>query len=299
MPPKKALVWLLGLTMLISGTAALALLFYRHVQGQYANDDTYRIVAIVQATPSKEPLKTVYLTEILGLSVDKPDNLYRFNSVEARRKLLASALIKEAKVKKIRPGMIYVDYELRTPIAFLIDYTNTAIDENWVPMPFKPFFTPKKLPEVYLGIANRDEGFPVSGGEWGVRLEGDHVALAKEILAHLNERYIFNKTHLKRIDVSNAFSSSYGQRQIVVILEEEVMRVEKGNSILIRLPRIVRLSTENYAQGLANYFALQPTLLSKMSDLSADNQSSVVNMPATIIDLRLNHLGYIKQTLQN
>lgn len=294
MPPKQALAWLLGLTLLISGTAALALLFYRHVQGQYANDETYRIVAIVQATPSKESIKTVYLSELLGLSVDRPENLYRFNSVEARRKLLGSALIKEAKVKKIRPGMIYVDYQLRTPIAFLIDYTNTAIDENWVPLPFKPFFTPKKLPEIYLGIANHDEESPLSGGEWGMRLEGDRVTLAKEVLAHLNQNYLSDKTHLRRIDVSNAFSSSYGQRQIVVILEEEVMRGDGDKSVLIRFPRILRLSTENYEQGLANYFALQPTLLNKLSDLSADNQSAVVNMPATIIDLRLNHLGYLR-----
>lgn len=292
-PVRKALLWLLLSTLLISGTAGLALLYYRHVRDLYANDDTYRIAALVQATPDTEGLKTVYLAELLDLSVDKPSNLYRFNSKDARRKLLASPLIKEAQVKKIRPGMVYVDYVMRKPIAYLTDYSNTAIDSEWVTLPFKPFFTPKRLPEIYLGLEGPVEGSPVSGGEWGTKLQGDRVDLAKEVYAHILENYLNENTYLRRIDVSKAFAPSCGHRQIVVMLEERKTIESNGRSVLLQFFRILRLSTEHYRQALANYFKLQPQLLEK-STISDSSGEDFVVMPSTIIDLRLPQLAYIQ-----
>lgn len=288
LPIRKAVLWLVLSTCLISGSAALALLYYRHVKELYASDDAYKIVALVQATPDAEALKTVYLTELLGLSVDNPSNLYRFNSKDARRKLLASPLIKEAKVKKIRPGMVYVDYVMRKPIAFLVDYNNTAIDSEWVTLPFKPFFTPKRLPEIYLGIAESDSK---EGGEWGASLQGQRVDLAKSIYSHIMENYIDDNTHLRRIDVSNAYAESCGQRQIVVILEERMINYGEKGSALVHFQRILRLSTDRYKDGLANYFVLQPELLLK-NNVEAKEGLSTIEMPPTVVDLRLSQLAY-------
>lgn len=289
-PIKTAMLWLLLSTLLVSGTAALALLYYNHVKDLYANDDTYRIMAIVQATPDKEALNTAYLAELLSLSIDRPSNLYRFNSKEARKKLLASPLFRNVSVKKIRPGMIYVDYELRKPIAFLVDYTNTAIDEEWVTLPFKPFFSPKRLPEVYLGVTDLCEKSPITGGTWGSTLQGQRVELAKKVYQQIMSSQISENTHLRRIDVSKAFAPSCGQRQIVVVFEEQIMSLKEQKPILINSQRILRLHAENYEEGLSNYFAMLKHLVPQVA---ATEEKPVVEAPPYVIDLRLPGLAYI------
>ena len=114
----------------VSGSSLLTWLYYQHMEEAQKRDPSNTILALVQTTPEPESLPTVYLAELLGLSVDHPTNLYAFKGKEAEQKLMRSPLIKEAAVRKIRPGTIHVDYRLRTPAAFLADYTNTVIDEK-------------------------------------------------------------------------------------------------------------------------------------------------------------------------
>lgn len=294
-PIRKALSWVLLSVVMISGTATLSFLFYQHVKELHARDDAYRIVAIIQSTPEKEALKTGYLAELLDLSVDKPSNLYRFNSKEARRKLLGCPLIKEARVKKIRPGTVYVDYVIRTPVAFLIDYSNTAIDNEGCLFPFKPFFTPKKLPEIYLGWSSQ-RGSLSTEGPWGMSLKGQRVELSLSLLRYLNSHYCSESCYVRRIDVSKAYVPSCGQREIIVVMEEQVAKEENGRSILYQSPRILRLNTENYLQGLANYAVLRSQWLQQDFPFSEDSEQPVTKLPPMIVDMRLSQMAFISSS---
>ena len=127
-------------------------LYFLHLKERRMQDDQYRIVAIVQSTPQADSLKTAYLAEILDLSLDRPANLYQFDSDEGVLTLLSNSLIKEASIRKIHPGTLLISYQMRTPVAYVGEYANTVIDEEGVLFPFRPFFTPKRLPVLYLGI---------------------------------------------------------------------------------------------------------------------------------------------------
>lgn len=292
MPIKQAMLNMLLITLLVMSTALLGLIFYRYVRSSYGNDDTYRIVAIVQTTPEKEALKTVYLAELLDLSIDRPTNLHRFNAKEGRRRLLAHPLIKEASITKVRPGTLHVDYMLRKPVAFLTDFTNTAIDMEGVPFPFKPFFTPKKLPELYLGMASSTEESPLHGGQWGKKIEGPRMVLAHDVLQYLFDHMPSEVTNLKRIDVSKAHAPSLGQRQIVLMFEKQIMREEKGRTVLFRIPHVLRLHSSEYINGLKHYVLLLP-YINKNLTLEINEQSPVnINMPPVIIDLRLPQMAF-------
>lgn len=290
-PFNEALFWILLSTLLVSGTAAIGLLYYQYIKEKQAIDDSYRIVAIMQTVPENEGLKTVYLAELMDLSVDKPINLYRFNTKEACRKLLSSPLIKQARVKKIRPGTIYVDYALRNPIAFLIDYSNTVMDGERYLFPYKPFFTPKRLPEIYLGLP-----LPIdrsNGGPWDVPLEGQQVELALSLLNYLQGKFCSDTCQVKRIDVSKAYAPSCGQRQIILTLEDQVERSINGKTTRYLFHRIVRLNTENYLQGLANYAVLQKYLLQQEISKLQPSDKAVVKQPLKILDFRLSQLAFI------
>ncbi len=216
-PVSRALVRILVSTLLISGTAFMGWLYYLHIKNYRLSAEQYHIVAIIQSTPQTETLKTVYLAELLNLSLDKPVNLFRFSIKEAERQLLSSPLIQIATIKKILPGTLYIDYEMRVPVAYLGDYANTALDEEGSLFPYHPFFTPKRLPTLYFGLDQEQI-------TWGSSLQGQtSFELAFAILQYLRqpgkegfqERY-----YIKQLDLSQSQADSYGQRQIVVILEE-------------------------------------------------------------------------------
>lgn len=288
---KTALLRIGLFTLLISGSATLGLLYFHYIKAQRSTDDKYRIIAIMQTSDSKESLKTEYLAELLDLSIDHPTNLYAYNSKEARRKLLASPLIKKAQVVKISPGTIYIDYSVRQPIAFLIDFTNTAIDEEGFSIPFKPFFTPKNLPEIYLGLTFEND----KTVDWGTSIQGKKIDLALNVLNYASKHCCSKVSHIQRIDVSKAFASSFGQRAIVIILEDRIEKEKDGVSYLHISPRILRLSVENYTQELDNYLILQSYLLDQESNKNFVESQNIAKQEAQIIDMRLPSLAFIRK----
>lgn len=278
MPLYKALLTILISTLLISGSSALGLIYYQQIREKQRHDPAYSIVAIVQSTTEAETLKTAYLAELLNLSVDYPTNLYDFNVKDARALLLKSSVIDDAHVFKIFPGTIHVNYTLRHPIAFLSDRTNTALDAEGVTFPFKPFFTPKKLPKIYLGI---------SFEELEERQQkNERLVLALNLL-NLAMTYCCDGTLvLSQIDVSDAWAPSAGQRQIVLIFEERVATVHLGKPFMQSRMHTLRLSAINYHEQLASYLQLR-------SYLNLSNKMRFSESKGLIIDLRLSELAFI------
>lgn len=273
---------------LISGTSFLILLYYQHVSEKHRQDFSKQIVAIIQSSPEREGLKTGYLAEILDLSIDHPSNLYDFSTFEATKKLLQQPMIKEAKVRKIHPSTIHVDYVLRKAIAYVGDYTNTAIDEEGAFFPFKPFYTPKKLPEIYFGGDEKDTWIA-----WGERITGKRKELAFELL-ELSSQYCDEWSSVSCIDISNAFAACEGQRQIILILEDRFLRVVDGQTILCIYPRILRLRLENYHEQLGNYCLLRTYLREQDRNASLPGKGTVQQAKALIVDLRLSDLAFFR-----
>jgi hypothetical protein len=283
-PFRKAIGIIILSTVLISGTASLAFGLFQYVKQGRFSDSKYDILAIVQSTSEKERLNTIYLSELLNLSIDQPTNMYRFNATLGEQKLLSSPLIKKAKVKKIYPGTLYIHYIPRIPVAFLTDYANTAIDKDGVPFPFKPFFTPKILPEIYLGLE------PVTDNDiLGKPLTHKNLGIALKLLNYLNAHFISDQSTLKRIDVSQASAQSYGQKQVVVIMEDKIDKIKNGLPVLHKVSRIIRLSPKGYKQELSNYLSLRKYLTLKESI-----ESGSFSNDSQIIDLRILGLGFIK-----
>jgi hypothetical protein len=271
-PLSKGLTSIFLWTLLISGSAGLGFLYYFHQLKSQIHDDQYQIVAVVQTSSDKESLKTVYLAELLGLSFDKPTNLFQFDTEEARQKLLGSHVIKEVNIKKIRPGTVFVEYSMRKPIAYSGDYANTALDTDGVFFPVSPFYTPKRLPEIRLGLI-------ATNNVWGSSCKEDRAfLLAIEVLRILKTHFQGKPIHLSRVDVSHAFASSYGHREIVVMIEEDVEKVEGGRFVVTAYPRMLRFSVSGIEQAAKEYLVLREKLQGSKT---------------SIIDLRIPQLAFI------
>lgn len=268
-PLRKAVIYIALITCLISGTAGIGMLYYFHLKNLRKHDEAYQVVAIVQKGPHKETLKTVYLAELLGLSIDQPTNLYQLNLKNEKQKLLASPLIKFAEIIKLKPGTLVIEYSSRIPVAFLGDFTNTALDEEGYLIPFKPFFSPKKLPEIFLGNMGDEI-------KWGKPVEGKRGELAMKLFQFFSSLCKDEGLILKAIDVTKAEALSFGQREVVLEFED-------SKNIWI-----LRCSLENYERESARYITLRHYLSSLESFIQNKNSFTWV------IDLRIPQLAFIK-----
>ena len=151
----RALFWIFGSILVVNG-AAVYLLRPTFIFQKERRDPKAFITAVVQTGPEKQALNTDYLAEVMDLSVDDPTPVKAFSIKAATQKLLESPVIQEASVQLVSPGIVYVDYTMRHPIALLRDFENVALDATGTLFPFSPFYSPKNLPEIYLGL----EGFP-------------------------------------------------------------------------------------------------------------------------------------------
>lgn len=246
---------------LISVPAWSVWLIYRKFFDIRATDPKYNIVAIVQTGPEREGLKTNYLAELLDLSVDRPKNIYQINLKEEQEKLKSFPIIQNAILKRIPPATLYIDYTVRQPISYISDLTNTAIDMEGVLFPFNPFFSPKRLPEIHLGLPQRLS--------WGDRVEDERLKIAFDIL-NLFETHLKNKNlGIVRIDVADAIVESLGKKQIVVVLNDD------GKQILLRMP------CEDYERKFNAFQQVYAKNLKKKS------------FSKIVIDLRLPDLAFI------
>lgn len=285
----QSLLWIFFSAVAINAiayTGIKGVLFWKKMRGI---DHRVPIKAIVQTGPQKEALKTGYLAELLDLSIDKPTLSSDFDVKEADKKLVESPVIKEAKVKIKEPGILYIDYTTRQPIALLLDYENVALDQEGCPFPVAPFFTPKKLPEIYLGMEEELE--------WNRPITGEKIELAFALLEMINGPIVGDLFNVKRIDVSSACEMSYGRREIVLFAQDEIYIPFQGKEVRFVIPRILRLPTKKYAQELGNYLKFREQRLEKeKAELKLPKEGqTIVQCPTVTIDLRISQLAFIEE----
>jgi len=277
LPLKRAFLAILFSVIIVSGGTFFALTYYKVFKNLKKNDPNFQITTLLQTCDSCDVLSSAVLAESLKLSLDNPINLYAFETRDAEKMLLSLPVIKNARVRKIKPSAIHIDYEMKEPVAYLGDYNNACIDEDGFIFPFKPFYTSKKLPEIILGIHHES----LSGIAWGKKIKSTRYDLALSVLNTLKSLN-FNTAFLKCLDVSSAFAISQGKRQIIVCLEERVQKFNQGKSQVVFSSKILRLSPDNYERQLANYKIL--------SDKLKESGEKV-----KVIDLRLDDLAFIKE----
>lgn len=291
LPLTHALAWIVGSMLFVNGIGYSCLKMVMKRSRNLIRHEEKRIRSIVQTGPQKEALKTEYLAEILGICAEDPPNISTFDVHSARDKLLSSPLIAHAEVSTIKPNILYIDYTVRQPIAYLADFDNVVIDKEGYPFPFSPFFSPKNLPQIYLGLASfampsSDADKPIA--KWGHSLQGKHLHIALEILSFAADPKISQDFHIVWIDVSQAFSKTCGTREIVLVTHDTFFAAEVKHVF----PRILRLSTKSYAQELGNYLKLRPQLLEE----DVKKVALAQKISSRMIDFRIPNLAFVEET---
>lgn len=293
-PLVSSLAWIVGSALVVSGGGNLVIKQLLK-QRLYVPERAPVIQTLIQTGPQREALKTDYLAQLLDLSADSPPLVSSFNTKKAEERLRACPLIAEARVKLLKPSTLYIDYTIRKPAAWLSDYENVAIDKAGYPFPFRPFFSPKNLPEIYIGLG--PFGAPPENPEaqWNHPLQGKQVGIALELLGLLDQPHVHELMTVKRIDVSKAFAESYGTREIVVTVEDLIVMQYEGREIQYLFPKILRLSTKHYAAELGNFLTLRKQLVENERSRIQPHSShcGIVRKPETVIDFRIPNLAFV------
>ncbi len=286
-----AIFWIISSTMIFSGMNYYGYTHFKKWKKNRINNEKFNISMVVQTGPEKEQLKTETLIEILDLSVDKPHNLFSFDCEKAEEKLLNCPIIKTATVKKIKPSTLYIDYEIRKPLALIYDFENLAVDNEGFIFPVQPFLSCENLPEIFLNLEEMDESF------FNKPIENQGLYLAIDIINIFKTSGFSDLVNLKNIDISRAFLYSYGKKEIILTIEEELLVDKNQKQVLCIFPRILRLGIKNYMDQLSNYLSLrdkmQKDYLTQIESIK-DVENNIV-FDTKVIDLRISKLAFIDE----
>lgn len=260
LPLSKAILYIFLSIFIFSGVPMLIVNLIQEKKEERKKDLQYSISFIEQTGPVKEALKSEHLEELLQLCCDRPQNLFAYDVKKGEELLLNSHVIKEVKISKEFPNTLVVDYKAREPIAFISDYENVVIDQTGTLFPLFPYYTPKVLPNVYLGI----EIEPFSYG----KIEDEKWDIASNIISYFNE-HTFKGLRLRKIDVSKVRAKSLGKREIILTLYDKLGQKE--------YVRYLRLSKDKYIEEIEHFISL------KQMSLAGD----------IIVDLRLLPNAYL------
>lgn len=283
----QAFFWIISSTIIFSSFNFFVFFQIKKYKQNKYKDEKYNIKKIYQS--NQVSLDVNYLSELMHLSTDNPTNIFLFDEKKAQKNLLNSPLIIAASIKKNKPDCLFLDLKIREPQALLYDYDNIAIDEDSFIFFYKPFFNKLNLPSIYLDL-DRFSGFK--------KIEKKEATLALDILQKLQTSGFSDLVKIKLLDTSRAFIQSYGKREVLLQIDEQINAYKDQKNVKLVFPTILRLSQNNLLEQISNYISLREKILkdyeNQLKHISDANQDVVTFKPKTI-DLRISKLAFIDQ----
>lgn len=240
-------LWVLSCAVTLAVGSA-GWMVWQQILTMRAEDPAYQLAAIIQTGPEVEVLPTGYLEELLGLSQDHPINLYRLPLASLKARLLASPCIAHAEVTRVPPKALRICYEARQPVAICADLQNALLDTEGVLLPYQPYFRPRRLPKVFLGIIP-SQSRNLSSEIWGKRIPQQLAHLANQILTHR----LWQHADLQWLDLAHGLDENLSAREIIA----------KCRLPHLATPTWIRLASSHWQEGLSELRSLseQPEML--------------------------------------
>lgn len=91
-------------------------------------------------------------------SVTRGDPLFSIDPQVVKERILSCKSFSDAKVWRLLPSTLGIEYTLRNPVGFLAGFRNVCFDEKGVLFFLIPYFSPKKLPKVVLPLERSEQG---------------------------------------------------------------------------------------------------------------------------------------------
>jgi len=231
----QAAAWILGSVVVIQAVVWTSYSVY--LMRQYAFHRP--LLGILQNCTSSDALRSEYLLETLHLSKGKNLLCCDVDSAALTAQLKNCPVVESAHISIVEPPYLEVNYSLRSPVAYVKDVENGALDEKGVLIPFAPFYFPKVLPSVILGKEKTQ-------WKWADSIAPQKHAAFSEIHS-LFKNSNFPHWKLVAVDLSRLEEASLARQEVIAILQNQ----EYENPSLF----FIRLTHSSLRKSLEHFFA--------------------------------------------
>ena len=193
--------FIIGLSICVISLPAYLILFGKK------NEQAVILNVLIQKTPTLNALSPRFFSDYLGLCPNgRPLLLKKLDQLKIQKKLQEFPVFKTIQSELTHGGELIVSYELRKPLYILKDYDNLGLDQEGVIIPITPYYSPKKLPEVYLGLDKVT---------WNKKHK---IEYAHQIVSYFN-KYRLDIFNIKLIDLSLLDHAIPAYREVVLTVE--------------------------------------------------------------------------------
>ena len=149
-----ALFKIIGVSCCLWGAFFAAWWWHHRQQEERKNDPRFLVKRVAARPTTQDRLPLGVLSEILNLTSSSSVSLFTLEPSAAQKQLLCCPAFAKAKVWRLLPGTLGVEYALRTPAATLAGLKNVGIDGTAAVFFLFPYYAPKKLPAIVLPIGD-------------------------------------------------------------------------------------------------------------------------------------------------
>lgn len=219
------------LLIIVVSCCVISLPAYLFLFGEKKYEATI-LTTLIQKTPTVNALSPRFFSNYLGLRPQGRNIAIRKLDIQKiNKKLKAFPIFKTIEAEFTKEGQLLVNYHLRNPHFSLKDYTNCGVDEEGFIIPLTSFYTPKKLPQIYLGL--EELSFTKS----------HDTQIANQIIDFFRKNRLDQLT-VSLIDLSKTNRMLKSHKEVIVIIE------------FLDKKHYLRIHPENVDKALARYISL-------------------------------------------
>lgn len=135
---------------LLWGALLLAWAWHSRQRQALAWDPRFVIRDIAVRSQGPDQVPNHVLCSLLGLGASPSTSLFAFHPDAWAQKLLQCPSFAKAKVWRLLPGTLGIEYRLRDPVACIAGASNIGIDGSGRLFFLTPYFAPRRLPSILL-----------------------------------------------------------------------------------------------------------------------------------------------------
>lgn len=219
-------IMIIGLSCCFISLPAYLFLFGKKTQ------TSTRLTTLIQKTPTIQTLSPRFFSNYLGLNpCGKNIDIRKLDITKINKKLKQFPIFKNIHAEFTKDKELLLSYHLRNPCYLLKDYSNCAIDEEGYVIPLNPYYSPKKLPYLYIGIAELS---------WS---QSYHIDLAHQVVDFFINHKI-DQLSIAMIDLSRMRSNIKSHHEVIVTVE------------FLDKVHYLRLNPANIEKALTRYVSL-------------------------------------------
>lgn len=190
-----------------------ALWWHNRQQEHRRSDERFVLKRLASRSTTQDRLPLGVLSELLDISAETSRSLFALNPDAAQKRLLGCPAVAKARVWRLLPGTIGVEYALRPPVATIAGLKNVGVDRYGTLFFLFPFYAPKRLPAIVVPIQSVKT---LSEAQRAIRLAKE-TPIALGLLERIQE--VVGPRHIvvDSIDVVHLREHNVFRREVVVV----------------------------------------------------------------------------------